>query len=137
MKEKVNHPSHYNESKATCSKCGHHIECIDVVGHMSFNLGNSVKYIWRCDLKNDAIEDLKKSAWYINQEIKQREKELNHGKANEEQNEGVAQEFSRKSHWAKTQSHEFHQSDWGTTGNSASYNPVFTGWNFSHGIRKK
>jgi hypothetical protein len=42
---------------------------------MGFNLGNAIKYIWRCDLKKDAIEDLKKAVWYIEREI---EKRTNH-----------------------------------------------------------
>ena len=66
-KEAVNHPSHYNGHPSG-------IECIEVVRHMGFNLGNAVKYIWRADLKNDAVEDLKKAAWYINDEIAKREK---------------------------------------------------------------
>ena len=41
---------------------------------MGFNLGNAVKYVWRADLKNDAIEDLKKAVWYIQREIAKREK---------------------------------------------------------------
>jgi hypothetical protein len=40
---------------------------------MNFCLGNAVKYIWRADLKGDAIEDLKKAAWYIAREIRRRE----------------------------------------------------------------
>jgi hypothetical protein len=39
---------------------------------MGFNLGNAIKYIWRADLKNDAVEDLKKAAWYIDRELKKR-----------------------------------------------------------------
>jgi hypothetical protein len=39
---------------------------------MNFNLGSAMKYIWRCDLKKDAIEDLRKAVWYINDEIKRR-----------------------------------------------------------------
>jgi hypothetical protein len=31
-----------------------------------------VKYIWRADLKHDAIEDLEKAVWYINREIERR-----------------------------------------------------------------
>lgn len=58
-------PSHY---KSHPSK----IECIEVTRHMSFNIGNAIKYLWRCDLKN-GLEDLKKAAWYINDEIKKRE----------------------------------------------------------------
>ena len=63
----VNHPKHY-----TAHPSG--VECITVTEHMGFNLGNAVKYIWRADLKNDAIEDLKKAAWYINREIEKRTK---------------------------------------------------------------
>lgn len=61
----VNHPKHYNAHPSG-------IECIAVVEHMGFNLGNAVKYIWRADLKGDAVEDLKKAAWYINREIAKR-----------------------------------------------------------------
>lgn len=39
---------------------------------MGFCLGNAVKYIWRADLKQDAIEDLRKAVWYINREIEKR-----------------------------------------------------------------
>jgi hypothetical protein len=42
---------------------------------MGFNLGNAMKYIWRADLKNDAIEDLKKAIWYAQREIEKRERE--------------------------------------------------------------
>jgi hypothetical protein len=62
----VDHPVHYNRHPSG-------VECIDVVEHMGFNLGNAVKYIWRADLKNDdATEDLKKAAWYIKRELKRR-----------------------------------------------------------------
>ena len=61
----VNKPPHYTKHKSG-------IECIQVTEHMGFNLGNAVKYIWRCDLKMDAIEDLKKAKWYIEREIDKR-----------------------------------------------------------------
>jgi hypothetical protein len=63
----VNHPHHY-----TAHPSG--VECIQITEHMGFNLGNAVKYIWRADLKHDAIEDLKKAAWYLAREIERREK---------------------------------------------------------------
>jgi hypothetical protein len=44
---------------------------------MGFNIGNAVKYSWRCDWKNAAIEDLKKAVWYLQDEISKRERELN------------------------------------------------------------
>lgn len=70
----VNHPSHYTSHPAKC-ECGRGIEAIQVTEHMGFNLGNATKYVWRCDLKKDAIEDLKKARWYIDREISKREKE--------------------------------------------------------------
>jgi hypothetical protein len=65
----VNHPPHY-----TAHPSG--VECIQVTEHMNFCLGNAVKYIWRADLKGDAIEDLKKAVWYVNREIERRTKAL-------------------------------------------------------------
>lgn len=49
------------------------VQCIEITRHMSFNLGNAVKYIWRADLKGNAIEDLSKAVWYLQDEIKRRE----------------------------------------------------------------
>lgn len=72
-KNAVNHPAHYTSSPAKCSKCGHPIECIDVVRHMGFNVGNVVKYLWRAGLKGSLVEDLKKGAWYLADEIKKME----------------------------------------------------------------
>ena len=42
---------------------------------MGFNLGNVIKYVWRCDLKDDLIEDLEKAAWYLKREIEKRKNE--------------------------------------------------------------
>ena len=61
----VNHPPHYTNHPSG-------VECIQVVEHMGFNLGNAIKYIWRSDLKNDAVEDLRKARWYIEREIQKR-----------------------------------------------------------------
>ena len=69
--DNVNHPPHYNSSPAKC-ECGRRIECIDVTRHMNFNIGNAIKYLWRCDMKGASMEDLRKAAWYIQDEIKQR-----------------------------------------------------------------
>ncbi|WP_286888645.1 DUF3310 domain-containing protein [Thalassospira sp.] len=68
----VNHPSHYTSHPSG-------VECIQITQHMGFNLGNALKYIWRCDLKLDAIEDLKKARFYINQEIAMREARAQEG----------------------------------------------------------
>jgi hypothetical protein len=65
MNDPVNKPRHYTEHPSG-------IECIQITEHMGFNLGNAVKYIWRCDLKVNDVEDLKKAVWYINREILKR-----------------------------------------------------------------
>ena len=64
--DNIEHPKHYTSHPSG-------IECIQITRHMGFNLGNAIKYIWRADLKNDAIEDLKKAVWYLQDEIKKRE----------------------------------------------------------------
>lgn len=63
----VEHPTHYNQSP---------IEVIDAIEawKLNFHLGNVVKYIARAEHKQNPIEDLKKASWYLNREIKQREK---------------------------------------------------------------
>lgn len=76
MADAVNNPSHYTSSPAKCSQCGHPIECIDITQHMGYCLGNATKYVWRCDLKNDAIEDLRKAIQCIEFEIAKRERQL-------------------------------------------------------------
>jgi hypothetical protein len=66
MSDSVDHPAHYNAHPSG-------IECIEIVRHMSFNVGNAMKYLWRADEKGAPIEDLKKAVWYIEDEIKKRE----------------------------------------------------------------
>jgi len=66
VSDSVNHPSHYNAHPSG-------VECIDVVEHMGFNLGNAIKYIWRADEKGSALEDLRKAAWYVDRELQRRQ----------------------------------------------------------------
>lgn len=59
----VNHPTHYNAHPTG-------IECIRIVEHFNFNVGNAIKYLWRAGLKStDPREDLEKAAWYIAREV--------------------------------------------------------------------
>lgn len=66
-KEMINHPSHYNKGK---------YEAIEVIEdwQLNFNLGNTVKYIARAGHKDNIIQDLKKSLWYLQREIDRLEK---------------------------------------------------------------
>jgi len=68
-KESVNHPAHYNAHPSG-------VECIDIVEHMTFSVGNAIKYLWRAWLKDSApkLEDLRKARWYLDREIARLEK---------------------------------------------------------------
>jgi len=68
MKENdpVDHPAHYTSHPSG-------VECIQITRWMNFNLGNAIKYIWRAGNKGNALEDLKKARWYLDDEIKRRE----------------------------------------------------------------
>ena len=74
--ERVFSPPHYTWLKDLCG-----IEVIDITRHMDFCLGNCIKYILRAGHKTEegmsdkekTIEDLKKAAWYLNDEIKRLE----------------------------------------------------------------
>lgn len=68
--DSVNHPQHYTSHPSG-------VECIQITEHMSFNLGNAVKYLWRADLKGSAIEDLEKAAWYVAREVERRRRKPN------------------------------------------------------------
>ena len=69
--DSVNHPAHYNSHPSG-------IECIEIARHHNFNIGNTIKYLWRAGLKSEEgmedadkqVEDLNKAIWYINDEIK-------------------------------------------------------------------
>lgn len=62
----VDHPSHYNYGT---------IEVIDVIEdwNLNFNLGNSIKYIARCEHKGHKKEDLEKAIWYLKRELQKEE----------------------------------------------------------------
>tara|TARA_R110000787_G_scaffold5761_1_gene20687 strand:- start:2996 stop:3409 length:414 start_codon:yes stop_codon:yes gene_type:complete len=64
----VNNPKHYTSHPSG-------VECIQITEHMNFNLGNALKYIWRADLKDKAVEDLQKAEFYIKQELKRLDKQ--------------------------------------------------------------
>lgn len=68
-REAVNHPSYYKTGG---------IEAIDAIEAwgLGFNLGNVVKYVARAGHKTaDSSQDLRKAAWYLDREIKRRERE--------------------------------------------------------------
>jgi len=67
MPEQVDHLPHYNTSPSG-------VECIEVVEHMTFNVGNAIKYLWRAGHKGEVKTDLLKARWYIEREISRLDK---------------------------------------------------------------
>lgn len=59
----IDHPKHYNTGD---------FEVIDIIedSGLGFHLGNVVKYVLRCNHKDNKIEDLKKAMWYLERYIK-------------------------------------------------------------------
>lgn len=62
MSDLVNHPPHYTSHPSG-------VECITVTEHMSFCVGNAIKYLWRAGEKGSQIQDLEKAVWYVQREI--------------------------------------------------------------------
>ena len=65
------HPSHYAQ--------GRKYEPKDVIRdwQLNFNLGSAIKYISRAGHKDDILQDLKKSLWYLQREIQRIENSNN------------------------------------------------------------
>lgn len=68
VSDNVYAPAHYTKNED--------IECIEAIkaalGTEKFRgycQGNVIKYVWRADHKNDTLEDLKKSRWYLDRLI--------------------------------------------------------------------
>jgi hypothetical protein len=62
----VNHPPHYKQGD---------IECIDAIkaalgdGYKYYLQGSIIKYIWRFEHKQNPVQDLQKSSWYLDKLI--------------------------------------------------------------------
>lgn len=72
-KESVKHPKHYNQDG---------IECLDVIkafygtgAFEDFCLANALKYVMRCKLKENYVDDIKKARFYLDEIIKLYDKE--------------------------------------------------------------
>lgn len=78
MTDMVNHPKHYTSDPSG-------VECIQIVRHRNYNIGNAIKYLWRAGIKNEDkhIEDLKKAIFYITDEINRLEGKYKIGKEEE------------------------------------------------------
>lgn len=77
MADTVNHPEHYGGEDNPYEA----IKVIEAWG-LGFCLGNALKYICRAGKKKlhtNALEDLKKAAWYLDREITRKEKEASNG----------------------------------------------------------
>lgn len=59
----INHPAHYANHKIV-------LEPIDILETMPFGIANIFKYIVRAKDKGNELQDLEKSAWYLERTIK-------------------------------------------------------------------
>ena len=67
MADNINEPTHYTAGD---------IDCIDAIessmeldAFCGYLKGNVMKYMWRYNLKNNPVEDLKKARWYLDKLI--------------------------------------------------------------------
>ena len=98
MNDPVNHPDH-NTQGPVHDACGEVVECITVTEGMSFNLGNAVKYMWRHADKNggtEAIQDLRKAAWYVQREIERLAFAAAVAEAADDEPEGPVRDYTGK-----------------------------------------
>jgi hypothetical protein len=58
----VHKPKHYNSHPSG-------FQCIEVAEPFGFCLGNTIKYLWRAEIKGNHLEDLQKARWYLAREI--------------------------------------------------------------------
>lgn len=65
----IKHPKHVVFAYASRPLDVEYIERADLMG---LSLGNAVKCIRRANLNHNAIEDIERAIWYLNQEIKLR-----------------------------------------------------------------
>jgi hypothetical protein len=56
--EHITKVKHYNKHESG-------VECIEVIEHLSFNLGTAFKYVMRRDYKNNSVQDLNKALYYL------------------------------------------------------------------------
>lgn len=64
MSDPVNHPRHYNAHPSG-------VECIAIKRECCSNLGDAIKYLWRCGQKDGAPlrQDVEKAIWYLRDEL--------------------------------------------------------------------
>jgi hypothetical protein len=62
MSDNVDHPSHYTSHPSG-------VETVDCTEHLSFNIGNCVKYLTRRLYKGRELEDVQKAEWYAKREL--------------------------------------------------------------------
>jgi hypothetical protein len=66
VSDPVNSPDHYNRFG---------VQVIEITEHLSFCIGNVVKYCARADFKGNKLQDLKKARWYLEREIARLERD--------------------------------------------------------------
>jgi hypothetical protein len=58
----VQKAAHYNKNLSG-------VECIQIIRSFDFNIGNSFKYLWRSEHKENLLQDYKKALYYLKDEL--------------------------------------------------------------------
>ena len=69
----VNSPPHYKQGDIECIEA---IKSATGAGYQGYLQGNIMKYVWRYRAKGQAINDLKKAQWYLQELIVDEQKRL-------------------------------------------------------------
>tara|TARA_R100000353_G_C6458275_1_gene183149 strand:- start:59 stop:367 length:309 start_codon:yes stop_codon:yes gene_type:complete len=69
----VNSPPHYKQGDIECIEA---IKSATGAGYQGYLQGNIMKYVWRYRAKGQAISDLKKAQWYLQELIVDEQKRL-------------------------------------------------------------
>jgi hypothetical protein len=69
--DEINKAKHYNLHPSG-------VECIEIIEHFEFNIGQVVKYAWRAGLKDSEskLKDLQKCLYYAKRAVEKEEKRI-------------------------------------------------------------
>lgn len=65
----VNNPPHYTAGEVECKDAIKSAVCRCKDGYTAVSLGNALKYIWRCMLKGNTIQDIEKGIFWLNEAL--------------------------------------------------------------------
>ncbi|KXB32809.1 DUF3310 domain-containing protein [Atopobium deltae] len=65
--DEINHPEHYTRGNIECWDAMQ--ACMTKQQFMGYLRGNAIKYLWRCEAKQNYAQDIEKAQAYVNKLI--------------------------------------------------------------------